>query len=454
MDLKEKFNGGGLLETPKEKMKFSFGAVFGYPDPATLPDEFDVGEPIEIKNQNIPSSSFICVAESLVSVSEYQEKITLEPAYVLKLITEISNTIQWIYQGTSLEIGAKAALRGFLERQESPYSVEKDGVEVSATPKNWNASYDKIAEKHKKQAWFWIGVSGKLNMFDAIRGAMYQFKDEKRAIQAGVIWNGEWTDKTYIDALGTPAYGHAVCVKGWKGDYLIIQNSLGKEIGENGLQYFHKNIVNSEFGKFKALMFADMPISEEEILKKSRSYRIGLMGVIIDFIKRVLGLMKEEIKTIPPVPVIPPIVLPVVPPPTPPAITPLATLAGWETPAKAIHSARVIMDEYNLNWEEKALLCAVIMCESSFEWWRTHKNNNGTTDWGICMFNDGKNKDGIPYWIGKGATFENTDEVLNNPKKCVKIMIKEYKKWKYPKWWVCYLGDYHKKFLAQFLEKP
>ena len=60
MDLKEKFNGGGLLETPKEKMKFSFGAVFGYPDPATLPDEFDVGEPIEIKNQNIPSSSFIC----------------------------------------------------------------------------------------------------------------------------------------------------------------------------------------------------------------------------------------------------------------------------------------------------------------------------------------------------------------------------------------------------------
>ena len=156
--LKKKLIIGGLNPTPKEKQKFSFGGIFGYIDPKLLPNEYTVGTPIEIKNQNIPSPTWICVAESLCSVSEYQEGIALEPAFTCKLISEILGNTNWIYSGTSLEIGAKASLRGFLSRAEAPYSVEKDGVGIIASPDTWAKTYDDLAMKHAKQAWFWIGV--------------------------------------------------------------------------------------------------------------------------------------------------------------------------------------------------------------------------------------------------------------------------------------------------------
>jgi hypothetical protein len=266
----------GLHPTPKEKQKFSFGAIFGYIDPKLLPNEFDVGEPIEIKNQNIPVPSFVCIAESLCSVSEDQEGIALEPAYTIKVISEIIGSRNWTMLGTDLATGAKASLKGFLERKESPMSVEKDGVNKVSDPDNWNKTYDDLALKHAKRAWFWIGTSGKLPMFDAIRSAMFAFKNEKRSVQTGVMWNYGW-DGVYIDKEDTPSGGHAIKIKGWKKDYLTIQNSVGKDFGDNGIQYIHKDLVNKLFN-FGALMFADFPenMTHQDIINASEKYRVNL----------------------------------------------------------------------------------------------------------------------------------------------------------------------------------
>jgi len=277
---------GGLLPTPLEQQKFSFGAVFGYPKVEELPDEFLIGEPIEIKNQNIPSPSFVCVAESLCAVSEYQEAVALEPAFTIKLISELEGDPNWVWRGTSLDKGAKASLKGFLERKESPLSVEKDGLNKVAEPKNWSSAYTAMAEKHKKQDYFWIGVSGKLKMFDAIRSAMWRFKDEKRAIQTGIIWNVFWEDIVFIDKETTEAGGHAIAIIGWKGDYLKIQNSIGM-IGENGCQWIHKDLVNRLF-KFGALMYMDMPSGEtkESVLEKSKWFRASWLGKLLLLIQK------------------------------------------------------------------------------------------------------------------------------------------------------------------------
>src|SRR3990167_9628280 len=97
----------GLNPTPKNKQSFSFGATFGYIPPEQLPYEFDIGEPVEIKNQNIPNLSFVCVAEPGVSVSEYQHGVALEPAYRIKNITEILGSMDCINEGTDLSVGAK-----------------------------------------------------------------------------------------------------------------------------------------------------------------------------------------------------------------------------------------------------------------------------------------------------------------------------------------------------------
>lgn len=97
----------------------------------------------------------------------------------------------------------------------------------------------------------------------------------------------------------------------------------------------------------------------------------------------------------------------------------------WDTPEKARHSVRVICDEEGLSVKDKNILTACVQVESGFDPQAIGKHNsNGTRDWGISQFNDGKNAQGVPYWIGEGAAFSSTDEVLNNPEKCIRLMCK------------------------------
>jgi hypothetical protein len=111
----------------------------------------------------------------------------------------------------------------------------------------------------------------------------------------------------------------------------------------------------------------------------------------------------------------------------------------WDTPQQAFHSVRVICDEMGLNLEQKNEICYTINGESEFHIKAVGKpNKNGTRDWGICQFNDGAIK-GIQIWIGKGATFKDTDEVLNNPEKCVRTMINTYKAG-HIGWWYGHAG--------------
>lgn len=128
----------------------------------------------------------------------------------------------------------------------------------------------------------------------------------------------------------------------------------------------------------------------------------------------------------------------VVVPPTPPLVHPLMPTYDWSTPAAARKSARVICDEEGLPlgriisvkdklYQLKDILCACIMQESRFKPNAIGKlNTNGTQDFGLCQFNNGKLK-GVPLWIGQGATFSSVQEVLDNPEKNVRIMARCFK---------------------------
>jgi len=126
----------------------------------------------------------------------------------------------------------------------------------------------------------------------------------------------------------------------------------------------------------------------------------------------------------------------------------------WSTPGRTCNSCRVIMDEYNLNWEQKAILCACIYQESQFFIRAIGRlNENGTQDFGLCQYNNGKNKQGKAYWIGKGATFKDVDEVLNDPEKNIRVMIKEFQRYGSPKWWSSYTTGAYRKHLKYFATK-
>jgi C1A family cysteine protease len=137
-----------------------------------------------------------------------------------------------------------------------------------------------LALKHAKKDWFWIGVHG--NMFESICSALWQFRNEKRAVLTGLIWDNEWTNLTFIDNEGTNAGGHSIAIIGYEKqlngkDYLVIQNSIGKEIGDEGIQYLSRDLINRNL-QFGALMFVDAEdITEEQILKKSAYYRANFL---------------------------------------------------------------------------------------------------------------------------------------------------------------------------------
>lgn len=119
----------------------------------------------------------------------------------------------------------------------------------------------------------------------------------------------------------------------------------------------------------------------------------------------------------------------------------------WDTPANVRHSVRVMCDEAGLSLAAKNIITACIQQESQFNTKAIGQpNRNGTIDYGLCQYNNGRNARGVPYWIGPGADFASIEEVLNDPEKNVRVMIREYKKGNI-RYWSSYSTGAYKKWL-------
>ena len=136
----------------------------------------------------------------------------------------------------------------------------------------------------------------------------------------------------------------------------------------------------------------------------------------------------------------------------PPTQKPIIHSTAWRGGALAERMemydlAHSVCREQALTLAMERDLQATIAGESGWNQWTINANNkNGTTDWGICQFNDGKNKQGVPFWIGKGAAFKDKDECLNDPAKCIRVMAREFKRGN-AKWWVAYSSGGYKQYL-------
>lgn len=126
-------------------------------------------------------------------------------------------------------------------------------------------------------------------------------------------------------------------------------------------------------------------------------------------------------------------------------INPDTIVYAWDTPAHCYHNTRVKCDLAGLSLIDKNTICQCIYQESRFETQvEGRANSNGTHDWGICQFNDGEIH-GVPLWIGPGAAFTSTVEVLANPEKCVEVMIAEFKVG-HINWWSSYSTGAYKQW--------
>lgn len=123
-----------------------------------------------------------------------------------------------------------------------------------------------------------------------------------------------------------------------------------------------------------------------------------------------------------------------------PEVKPEPSKLKWQFPSDARKSVRIICDEMGLTYAEKNLICQVINCESGFRTDARNDNKDGTADWGICQYNT--------YWyIGKGKPIASIEEAINNPEKCVRVMIKRFKEGGL-KDWICYKHGLYKSYTA------
>lgn len=280
--------GFGLRKLPRDTLDFSHSKVFGAIALEEVPDNFEVAELLGIKNQDIKVPTDLCAAAAACAVSEDQEGISLSMEYFFGKIKEAEG--RWNTWGADLRTTCKVACKvGFLEEKESPFTLEEKGRDFVANWSNWHLEYDLRAKKHRKQSFF--KVDGQNQPFDSIRSIMWQNRAEKRSVLTGVMWCPEWTNTPdgIIKEQGTPMFGHALKIFGSKkinGElYLMAQLSNGTGIGDNGIFYFSRKVINECF-KYGAYTFRDMPAKEAK--KKSWTYAQRLRYLLRKYIGEIM----------------------------------------------------------------------------------------------------------------------------------------------------------------------
>lgn len=310
---------GGLLPKPENKKPYSLTTVFGAPKIEDLPTgEFFVGEPMEIKNQDINYPSDFCASYGASEVSEDQEMVSLVPEWTFaqakRLIIEDNeltdeNEIQNVIHawGLNLDDICRAAVHyGFLERDYDPFHCETEQRperNFLADYRNWPVDLEMLGSEHRKNSFF--ECDGPYDTFDKLRAAMYLNRKERRSILTGAFWRRSWQDakdgiiedRDYSNERGG---GHAFKIFGQliiNGEiHLICQLSNGDKVGDKGLYYFPRGVVNKEF-TFGAYTFKDMPAGiakyhSENGLRIDDSPIAKLFKVLWLFLLSMLGIKK------------------------------------------------------------------------------------------------------------------------------------------------------------------
>lgn len=272
----------GLKPLKKDKRDFSHSKVFGSPLLSQLPSgDFLVNTPLEIKDQDINYPSDFCAAYAASEVSEDQEGVTFVPEFTFamakKLMYEAEAdgvTPEDVIRefGMDLRMICLAGCKvGFLERMYDPFhcsTMERPSREELADWRNWPADLGQLSWERAKSSFF--AVDGPYDRFDNYRSVMWQNRAESRSIITGCMWRHSWmtAERGIIpEEYEDGGVAHAFKIFGWKNIdgkmYLMAQLSSGQNVGDCGVFYFPRSVVNKEF-VFGEFTFKDMPKSKAE----------------------------------------------------------------------------------------------------------------------------------------------------------------------------------------------
>lgn len=279
----------GLRPTPKDDRDLILGAFVTLPKLSELPDEFDLGT-LGIKDQR---DSDFCGEFAACAASELQEGVELCPEWAFAAAKKLQggDPDSW---GLDLRTAMAVHVKyGCPEAKDVEASITNTAIKKLRRIENYPPKLFDKAIEHMKRSY--VKVEGPYTPFDDLRATLWYYSNEKRAAVSGVIFGWD-TDDTHFDEIPEDGGGHAMMIRGWKGDYLIYQNSYGKGAGDNGVHYIHRDIVNHFVKMYGAYMFIDMP--KEMIRDMIKNGIKDRDGYIIQLLKRTVTLLQQLLKKV------------------------------------------------------------------------------------------------------------------------------------------------------------
>lgn len=289
MKVEIKTIGHGLVPHAEDKRDIPFGSIFSMPKLSDLPASFLVSSPIKIKDQ---LDTDRCAAYAGTAVSEDQEETELSPEWQFYQAKKIQGKMdEW---GCDLRSMALSFVKkGSLPKRNCDYDAST-ARSVILDPKNWNMNLETLAASFKKQSFMF--VKGPYDFFDNCRATLWKNRKDKESILTGTIWHMEWIDAPMglISSLGRPLEGHALKIYGWTvmngNTVLVAQLSNGENIGNRGIFYFTREVINQCF-TFGGVIFTDLP------KERARFYlENGIKhddNIFVKLFKRIIFLIKQ-----------------------------------------------------------------------------------------------------------------------------------------------------------------
>lgn len=268
----------GLKPLERDARDFSLGAISSNLKKTDIPEEdFVIAWPMKIKFQDTAREDF-CTGMASAAVTEDQEEEEMSGEYQFAKIKQVMG--EYSSWGADLRSAVKALTTyGSLPQNVADkYLKEKFGDNPTrdqmADWKNWDSDLDQIAQFNRKASYF--EVDGPFDPFDNIRARLWQHRDEKNSVICGVEWHPEWTivPGGVIKQIHTSqGFGHAFKIFGQKKIegimYLRAQLSNGDAIGDKGVFYFSREVINGGVAKYGLFMVKDIEREDAENMLKA-----------------------------------------------------------------------------------------------------------------------------------------------------------------------------------------
>lgn len=228
------------------------------------PNKIYVGQPLVIPKRGIvildQTDLDFCTAYCKCEIAYQQFGIQFDPFWLMSKIKQVRG--EYKGYGASLRDAALAAVRyGFLPLAQAPFT-HNSGNPQTDRPRdflaywaNYSSNLEVIAARYKLGSF--LTVDGPSDAFDNIRSTMILNKSSRRSVDFGLNWRPEWTyapggliqDSGYITSQGEGHDGNFIGQKSFPGEKeprLIWQQTWGTAVGDSGLFYFPRSVVNKE----------------------------------------------------------------------------------------------------------------------------------------------------------------------------------------------------------------